>query len=261
MPFDKSPEGRERAREAGRKKKITPKLREAARKNLKKFAHSENYSEHARKAQRAAAERNRRLGFNPFANRDPIKHAEATREGIRKSEKHRNTSRQNRINYNKSEEGQRHLVELHNSEKRKESCSKVLKLYNKSEEHREVARKALQKMQLSKLTSSQKILNEALLNKGIRTIVEFWIPKYRRFIDIAIPKSKIAIEVDGSSHSNLEFCKLFGWTSLEEKQADDRLKDRQLQFLGWKVLRFTNEEVDKNIGNVIESIERKVQNF
>ena len=59
MPFDKSPEGRERAREAGRKKKITPKLREAARKNLKKFAHSENYSEHARKAQRAAAERNR----------------------------------------------------------------------------------------------------------------------------------------------------------------------------------------------------------
>lgn len=224
------------------------------------FVHSENYSEHARKAQRASAERNKRMGFNPFANVDLKKRGEAVREGVRKSEKHRKASSQNRSSYNKSEEGKLHLDKLHKSEKRKESCSKALTLYNKSEEHREIAREVLRKMQLSKLTLSQKILSKALFSNGIKNIVEWWIPEFRRFIDIAITENKLAIEVDGASHFNREVSKLFGGQTLEERQIDDRLKDEQLKSLGWKVIRVTDNEIKANLEDIVEKISNEVNN-
>lgn len=61
-------------------------------------------------------------------------------------------------------------------------------------------------------------------------------------IDVANEDLKIAIEVDGSIH----------WkTSVQE--ADQR-KTKFLESLGWKVLRFWNGEVDRNLSGVLEVI-------
>jgi very-short-patch-repair endonuclease len=40
----------------------------------------------------------------------------------------------------------------------------------------------------------------------------------------------------------------------EQKQADDELKDQQLQSLGWKVLRVINDDVNKNLCDIIKII-------
>lgn len=55
---------------------------------------------------------------------------------------------------------------------------------------------------------------------------------YFLYIDIAYPKLKIAIEIDGPTH----LC--------ERQKRIDTWKEKQLENLGWKVLRFWNQEVD-----------------
>lgn len=50
-------------------------------------------------------------------------------------------------------------------------------------------------------------------------------------IDVGNPAAKVAVEVDGRSHSSLA------------RQESDRRKDDWLRGAGWCVLRFTNEEV------------------
>jgi hypothetical protein len=54
-------------------------------------------------------------------------------------------------------------------------------------------------------------------------------------IDIANPFAKIAIEVDGNSHSSLA------------RRAQDEKKDSFLVSRGWLVLRFSNREVMENL--------------
>lgn len=61
-------------------------------------------------------------------------------------------------------------------------------------------------------------------------------------IDIAHPKKKIAIEVDGTSHCSLKV------------QARDKKKEKFLQSLGWKTLRFKNEDVMCRVSDVLEDI-------
>ena len=61
-------------------------------------------------------------------------------------------------------------------------------------------------------------------------------------VDLAIPEKKIAIEVDGSSHKTKK------WKFL------DKRKTEVLNSLGWKVLRFWNEEVDKDPTKCIDTV-------
>jgi len=61
-------------------------------------------------------------------------------------------------------------------------------------------------------------------------------------IDIANPGKKIAIEVDGSSHSALE------------RQKQDRKKTLFLEKNGWTVYRFKNKEVMTNLTKIINAI-------
>ena len=56
------------------------------------------------------------------------------------------------------------------------------------------------------------------------------LPKFYR-IDIADAKNKIAIEVDGKSHQS------------KRQRVLDPIKDAALSALGWKVCRFSNEEI------------------
>ncbi|MFQ5891455.1 MAG: endonuclease domain-containing protein [Candidatus Methanofastidiosia archaeon] len=64
-------------------------------------------------------------------------------------------------------------------------------------------------------------------------------------VDLAIPKEKIAIEVDGGSHK------------LKKQRFLDHRKTEVLNLLGWKVIRFWNEDVMDNTEKVI----RRIQEF
>lgn len=61
-------------------------------------------------------------------------------------------------------------------------------------------------------------------------------------VDFYSPECHLVIELDGDSHYT------------EEAQAHDRARDAYLHSLGLRVLRFTNEEVLKNLEGVYEMI-------
>jgi hypothetical protein len=61
-------------------------------------------------------------------------------------------------------------------------------------------------------------------------------------IDIADPSRQVAIEVDGRSHNTLA------------RHAQDRKKEVFLQSIGWRVLRFTNEEVMADLSGCVQKV-------
>ena len=61
-------------------------------------------------------------------------------------------------------------------------------------------------------------------------------------IDIAHPLKKIAIEVDGTSHNSLI------------RREQDKKKTEFLEQLGWKVLRFKNDQILQSITSVLKDI-------
>lgn len=65
-------------------------------------------------------------------------------------------------------------------------------------------------------------------------------PAYK--VDIGIPDVKLAIEVDGNTHKTKK------WKFL------DRRKTAVLNFLGWSVLRFWNEEVDQDLERCVQMV-------
>ena len=65
-------------------------------------------------------------------------------------------------------------------------------------------------------------------------------PSYK--VDIGIPEAKLAIEVDGRTHTSKK------WKYL------DRRKTAVLNFLGWTVLRFWNKEVDQNLDGCVQTV-------
>lgn len=64
-------------------------------------------------------------------------------------------------------------------------------------------------------------------------------------IDFYAPKIKLAIEVDGSSHIG--------------KEDYDKARQEYIEDFGIEVIRFTNENVTKNINKVVAQIEEVVK--
>jgi very-short-patch-repair endonuclease len=60
-------------------------------------------------------------------------------------------------------------------------------------------------------------------------------------VDVGNKKLKIAIEIDGNSH--------YG-----EKKKQDKKKTKILEKRGWKVLRFTNQQIDKDLKKCVKMI-------
>lgn len=91
----------------------------------------------------------------------------------------------------------------------------------------------------------QRLLAEAL---GWKT--EYPIPTMTRRkkiptsykVDLANPKRKVGVEVDGQSHLT------------KERRRLDRKKEKVLADLGWRIIRVTNKEVLRDIGAVLEKI-------
>lgn len=97
------------------------------------------------------------------------------------------------------------------------------------------------------LTLPQQILWELL---GDGWYPEYVIPLGRRMpgyptcykVDIGNPELQIAVEVDGFSHVALV------------RKAQDAKKDAKLADLGWKVLRFSNQEILNSAKSAAEKI-------
>ncbi len=95
------------------------------------------------------------------------------------------------------------------------------------------------------MTPAERKLWEFLRNKNFgvkfrrQHIIDFYIPD---FVALSI---RLIIEVDGKIH-------------LKQKSQDEE-RTRRLELLGFKVIRFTNEEVENDIEKVLESIKNNVR--
>jgi very-short-patch-repair endonuclease len=95
----------------------------------------------------------------------------------------------------------------------------------------------------AELTDAEKILWSRIKGRQLRGWqfrVQHPVAPY--IVDFACVPLKLAIEVDGATHS-----------SAEEREHDERRR-RFLESRGWCVLRFWNDDVYRNLNGVLESI-------
>lgn len=92
------------------------------------------------------------------------------------------------------------------------------------------------------LTEAERIIWNAIRNRKLG-------PKFRRqqiiasyIVDFVCLELKLIIEIDGGFHDNIE------------QQKSDKSRTESFQSLGYRVLRFKNEEVLNNLKSVIEKI-------
>lgn len=95
------------------------------------------------------------------------------------------------------------------------------------------------------MTTAEKILWENLRNKKMGV-------KFRRqhMIDVYIPDFvslpiKLVIEVDGKIHL--------------KRLREDRERTQKLESLGYKVIRFKNQEIENNIEHVLDEIRKNIE--
>ncbi len=62
-------------------------------------------------------------------------------------------------------------------------------------------------------------------------------------VDFACPKANLAVEIDGYSH--------------DLPNNDDAVREKAIRKMGYKIIRFMNEDVDGNIEGVVQTILQK----
>ncbi|ACK66239.1 protein of unknown function DUF559 [Rippkaea orientalis PCC 8801] len=93
------------------------------------------------------------------------------------------------------------------------------------------------------LTPAEAYLWEALRGKKLKGLkFRCQHPVGRFILDFYCPSCKLAIEIDGSSH--------------DTKQEYDQVRTEKLAQYGYRVLRFTNEEVMTDLSRVLAEIEK-----
>ena len=100
---------------------------------------------------------------------------------------------------------------------------------------------------LRKNLRQQGVLAEIILwsklknkNLGYKFRRQFGIGKY--IIDFYCPRKRIAIEIDGATHST------------NKEIAHDSVRQKYLENLGLKVIRFTNNDIKENMEGVLSAI-------
>jgi len=98
-----------------------------------------------------------------------------------------------------------------------------------------------------KVTKAEMMLFHALNKAGIPFKTQVYIKtKHRDYLVDFLISPNMVVEVDGKSHD------------LEIRQMKDALKDQHLTEIGYKVLRFKDPEIKKNINNVLTTIKKLV---
>ena len=99
----------------------------------------------------------------------------------------------------------------------------------------------------SEMTFAEKQLWSRLSSKQLQSL------KFRRqhgvgpyIVDFYCPKKGLVIEVDGDTHAD------------ESQRTKDRERERYLESLGLQVIRYTNQEVLKNLDGVLEDLNQKL---
>lgn len=92
---------------------------------------------------------------------------------------------------------------------------------------------AIHRNLLSKTTKYEKLMSRFLDNCGIENVIQkrIGVSKKTYFLDIYVPKARVAIEVDGGYHST------------PETKADDAIRDKHLLSIGIKTFRILNKDV------------------
>lgn len=116
----------------------------------------------------------------------------------------------------------------------------------------------------SKDTSIEVRLRKALWHEGIRYRKNF--RKLPGTPDIAITKLKIAIFCDGSfwHGRNFDSKKPVGthaeyWeTKIRRNMKRDAEVNRKLEEMGWQVLRFWGEEIERQLGGCVATVEKAI---
>ena len=95
-------------------------------------------------------------------------------------------------------------------------------------------------------TDAEKALWEQLRDKNLKTkfFRQYIIADY--IVDFVSLESNLIIEVDGAYHSEYE------------QQQNDECRTKRLESFGFKLIRFTNDEVIFQTDNVIERIKKEL---
>lgn len=75
---------------------------------------------------------------------------------------------------------------------------------------------------------------------GLKFRRQLKISKY--VVDFCCPERKLILELDGGHHSE------------KYQSTSDLIRQKYLESLGYKVLRFWNNDIDNNLGGVIQQI-------
>jgi very-short-patch-repair endonuclease len=89
-------------------------------------------------------------------------------------------------------------------------------------------------------------LYDALTSRGYSVTTQVVCGKYR--IDLVLMGPRIAIECDGKDYH-----------SSPEQKAHDRRKNAYLRRKGWKVIRFSGRQINKDLRKVLQRIEEAVR--
>jgi very-short-patch-repair endonuclease len=98
------------------------------------------------------------------------------------------------------------------------------------------------------MTKAEVLLWIQLKNRkllGQRVLRQYGVGPY--VVDFYIPKLKLAIEVDGATHST------------EEEMQYDRVRQQEIEALGIQFIRCTNLEVYHDMNHLLEKIKEEVK--
>jgi len=111
----------------------------------------------------------------------------------------------------------------------------------------------------SKNTAVEKVIFSALRRKGV-----YFQKHYKKALgnpDIALPKKKIAVFIDGDFWHGYQFSKFkkrlprkYWLKKIEDNIKRDRRNRAKLKREGWKVLRIWEHEIQKNPEKAIQKV-------
>ncbi|MCG2700773.1 endonuclease domain-containing protein [Candidatus Parcubacteria bacterium] len=114
-------------------------------------------------------------------------------------------------------------------------------IYNKSRQ-KETRRKLRQES-----TKAEKIMWGELRNRklGVKFRRQYGIGHY--IADFCCPEKKLVIEIDGGVHTE------------DEQICYDKERSKSIEELGFKVLRFWNEDIENNLDSVLKNIKEEIK--